>query len=240
MSNLPDGEVTTLTPRGSRPVQWLTRTDTNDGALVMGIMALDEYGLGRLRRLNGNVVDIGAHIGTVAIALAVDHPNIRIIAVEAVPENVEILRINIAHNGLGDRIKVIEAAACEPGRKSVKLQWNYSAAPNVDEAYIKDSRYIANMLEAEDSVSETHKVPGIDLDTIVEITGGAIELLKIDCEGCEWQFLKSPALAKVNIIIGEYHNKGGLASLQKLIAKTHTVEQTGGGDDIGMFMAVRR
>jgi FkbM family methyltransferase len=232
-----DGTVTLPSPRRSRILTWQTRTDTNDGALVVGIIANDEYGLGTLPVLSGTAIDIGAHIGTVALVLAADNPDLHVIAVEAVPENVEGLRINAARNGFD--MTIIEAAAAAPRTKTVDLLWNYRTADHADQAYVDDSRFIANIFDADGSESDTHTVNAVSLDTLMKGLD-RLALLKIDCEGCEWQFLRSKRVADVDIIIGEFHNKGGIGALRDLIGATHEVTQTSGAEDIGMFRAVRR
>lgn len=234
-----DGTISLPTPRRGRIVDWETRTDTNDAALVMGIIALDEYGLGQLPLLSGLAIDVGAHIGTIAIALAADHPDLHVIAVEPVPESVEGLRRNVTINGFDDRITIVAAAASAPGQKTTTLRWNYRSAANTDEAYIVDSRYIANIFGPADSESDTHRVKTVSLDDLAD-GYDRIALIKIDCEGCEWSFLRSSRVADVDLIIGEYHNGGGLDSLRRLIGETHDVEQTGGHEDVGTFRAVRR
>ena len=234
-----DGSVRLPSPRNGRLIEWLTRTDTNDGALVVGIIAIDEYDLGSLPALTGTAIDIGAHIGIVALALAADHPDLKVIAVEAVPENAEVLRANVEHNELEERVTVVEAAAAAPGTKTVKLLWDYRSAENADQPYVVDSRYIANIFNDEGSDGDWHTVKAVSLDTLMKGID-RLTLLKIDCEGCEWAFLRSPRVADVDLILGEYHNGGGLESLRALIGATHEVTQTGGGDDIGNFRAVRR
>ena len=234
-----DGTVALPSPRRGRLIEWRTRVSTNDGALVVGIIGSDEYKLGELPTLSGTAIDIGAHIGIVALALAADHPNLHVIAVEVVDYNVEGLRLNIEHNGLSDRITVIEAAADAPGVKSTKLLWNYRTAENTDQAYTDDSRYIANIFDAKASDADWHKVKSVSLDTLMDGID-RLALLKVDCEGCEWAFLRSKRVADVDLIIGEYHNNGGIETLRALIGSTHEVTQTGGQEDVGMFRAVRR
>jgi FkbM family methyltransferase len=233
-----DGNVRVTTPRRRREAFFHTRNDTNDAALVVGILRDDEYRLAGIRTLSGMAVDIGAHIGSVAIALALDHPDLRVIAVEAVPENVEVLRANVLANDLTDRIAVVEAAAAAPGRKRVSMLWGYRSAGNEPEAYVKDSRYIANIYDKR-ADADRHMVEAIDLDTIMDGLD-RIALLKVDCEGCEWAVLTSPRVADVEIILGEYHNGGGMTSLSELIGATHEVTQFAGSDDVGLFRAVRR
>jgi FkbM family methyltransferase len=232
-----DAAISLPTPRSGGLVEWLTRTDTNDAALVVGIIGKDEYGLGSLPRLTGTAIDIGAHIGIVTLALARDHSQLHVIAVEAVDLNAEVLRANVEHNGFGQRVTVVEAAAAAPGVKSVDITWNYRIADNADQAYVDDSRYIAGIFG--DANGETHKVPAVSLDSLMEGID-RLALLKIDCEGCEWAFLRSKRVKDVDIIIGEYHNGGGVAAIRALIGKTHEVTQTGGADDVGMFRAVAR
>jgi FkbM family methyltransferase len=219
-------------------VQYLTRTSTNDGALVVGIVVDDEYGLSSLPPLSGLAIDIGAHIGTVTLALATDHPDLRVIAVEPVPENMDVLRANVEANHLEDRITVVMAAAAAPETVTVPLTWNYRSAAREPEAYVRDSRYIAGIYEAVDADADTQDVTAVSLDSLMEGTE-RLALLKIDCEGCEWQFLRSPRIADVDLIIGEFHNAGGLDALRALLP-SHDVTQTGGHADVGTFRAVPR
>ena len=207
-----DAWVRLPSPRIGSIVTWHTRSDTNDGALVTGIIAL---------------------------ALAADHSDLKIIAVEPVPENVEGLRRNVEYNGFGDRVTVIEAAGDAPGVKTTKMLWNYRSAENVDQAYIDDSRYIANIFGPKGSDGDLHRVKAVSLDQLMEGLD-ELALLKIDCEGCEWKFLRSKRVADVRIILGEFHNGGAMASLEALIGATHEVTRLGGVDDIGVFRAVRR
>lgn len=232
-----DSDVSVRTPKYGRQLTFLTRSDTNDAALVVGIVIDDEYRLGRLPDLTGTVIDIGAHIGSVALSLARDH-DVNVIAVEVVPENCEVLRVNTEYNQLAERVRIIQAAASAPGRKTTSALWNYRSAGAEPPAYVKDSRYIANIYSAKDSDVDRHRVRAIDLDKLMDGID-RLALLKIDCEGCEWDFLRSPRVADVDIIIGEYHNAGGLAQLTAMLT-THDVEQVSGQADIGTFRAVRK
>lgn len=231
-----DSNLIVNTPKRRHEAIFYTRTDTNDGALVAGIVRDDEYNLADLPDLSGVAVDIGAHIGAVAIALAFDHPDLRVVAVEAVDENVAVLRRNVEANRLTDRITVIEAAAAAPGRKRVRMLWNYRSAGQEPAAYVKDSRFIGNIYEASDSDADAHMVEAIDLDTIMDGID-RLALLKLDCEGCEWAFLRSKRVKDVDLIIGEFHNGKRLPGLRAALPD-HAVTQTGGHDDVGIFRAV--
>lgn len=229
-----DGNVRVVTPKRKREAYFYTRNGTNDAALVLGLLQGDEYRLKQLPTLEGTAVDIGAHIGAVTIALALDHPDLRVIAVEAVPESCEVLRANVTANDLEDRVVVIQAAAAAPGRKRVSMRWGYENVGNEPEGYVHDSRYIANMYG---EGGDKHTVDAIDLDTIMDGLA-RLALLKIDCEGCEWAFLTSPRVKDIDLVIGEFHNGAGLDGLRAALP-VHDITQTGGSDDIGLFRAVR-
>ena len=232
-----DGNVRVTTPRRHREAFFHTRNDTNDAALILGIVRDDEYDLAKLSDLAGMAVDVGAHIGAVSVALALDHPNLQVIAIEAVPENVEVLRANILANDLTHRIAVVQAAAAAPGRKRVSMLWGYRSAGDEPVGYVTDSRYIANIYDKR-ADADRHTVKAIDL---AEVMDGLdrIALLKIDCEGCEWGFLASERTKDVDLIVGEFHNGAGIEGLCELLPD-HEVTQVGGLDDVGLFRAVRR
>ena len=235
------GDIAVTTARGHSAV-FLTRTDTNDAALIAGIIGNDEYLLGQIPAPSGWAIDIGAHIGAVAISLAIDYPELRVKAVEPVPDNAVVLLANAIHNKVDERVEVITAAAAEPGRKRVQVAWNYrSAGQKADQPYVNDSRYIANIFNPADPEVDVdrHMVKAVSLDDLMDGID-RVSLLKIDCEGCEWNFLRSPRVADVDLIVGEYHNGGGLESLRHLIGATHRIDQTGGQHDIGTFRAVRQ
>ena len=233
-------EVLVPTPAGHR-ARYATRPDTNDASLAWGIVAEDEYGLKHLPPLSGWVIDIGAHIGTVAVALAIDNPDVTIVAVEALPENVAVLRETVALNGLDERIHVIEAAAGAPGETDVPITYGWTQAENQPDDYIRESRFIGGMVGPNDT-STTLVCPAISLDAICEQFGiDEVALLKIDCEGCEWFVLRSPVVARCERIIGELHwgKQGTAKEFRALLEPTHEVVL----DDarvVSLFGAVRR
>lgn len=239
---------------GGHPVQFATRLETNDEALVNGILGGDEYGLASLEPLTGWIIDIGAHIGIVAVSLALDHPDTRVIAVEAIPDNATMIEFNAKLNGLADRITVISAGAGAPGQKVVPITYGYtwvgvsgSEHPEVPTGYVTDCRYIGNIFNYPEGEQEaiTEDRPGISLGAILRrYKIKRVSLLKIDCEGCEWAFLTDPAIAKVDRIIGEYHGSGtttptGMERVHALLDATHEVTWRR-GEDVGLFEAVVR
>ena len=84
------------TPRGNCVfVEW--RRDTVDSVVIAGTTGGDEYGTDALS-LSGWAFDIGSYIGTVAMVLAIDNAGLHVIALEPVPENLELCRRNVERN----------------------------------------------------------------------------------------------------------------------------------------------
>src|SRR4051812_14617952 len=191
-------------------VQMSTRGDTVDFDVCMSSIQEDEYRLGDHDRISGWAIDIGAHIGAVSIALAMDNPALKVLAVEIVPENIEALNVNAALNGVTDRVRVVHAAAGAPDELSRTCFMYPRSHPVASPEYVNKHRHIGNSFwslaydGAFDSTSVEMKVMSLgammkqhDIDEV--------EFLKIDCEGCEWAFLDTPDIAKVKHVIGEYH-----------------------------------
>ena len=83
---------------------------------------------------------------------------------------------------------------------------------------------------------EYEEVTTISLETILEMVGGKIGLLKIDIEGAEYDALYGKDLSKIKYITGEFHNFLGKEIKNKLfewIEKTHIEIYTNGGGMIG-------
>ncbi len=239
-----------ISPKG-RSLVFDTRPDTNDEALIAGLLTEDEYGLRDLPVLTGWIIDVGAHIGIVTLALAVDNPDAKVVAVEAIPENAELVARNIARNDLGFRVFVESAGAGAPGETSVPVIYGYvwvgkegGDSPVVDAGYVSQCRYIGNIFQYPDDQQEaiTEQRPGISLsDILAKYDIDRVSLLKIDCEGCEYRFLTDPAVDRVDRIIGEWHGGGtgpsGLPEIKRLLRKTHTVKPY---SDHSLFEAVHR
>lgn len=230
--------TTEVQTAGGHVAHFAVRDDTSDSALAYGVLAEQEYPFARLQGLSGWAVDIGAHIGIVTVGLALDNPDLQVIAVEALPENVEMLRLNVARNGLGDRVTVVSAAAGAAGEETVDITYGWSSAVNQPDGYMHDNRFIGGMVGGNET-SMTVTCPAVSLDVLTEGID-EVTLLKIDCEGCEWHFLTSPALSKVRRIVGEAHvgRHGTLADLRAMLADFEVTM-----DDslvVATFEAVRR
>lgn len=226
-----------LTPN-EHAVTLEVRPDTNDAAMAAAILNTDEYRLTGLS-LEGWALDIGSHIGTVALALAVDNPNLKVIAIEPVPENCEVIRASIALNHLEDRVYVEEASCGAPGQKTLPCRYDFTDADWHDKPGIHDSRWVGNVWR-EDShpVATLIDSPVITLAGLANKYAATFRFCKIDCEGCEVHVFANGA-GLVQEIIGEFHDNL-LPQLTELLEPTHNIEVLDDKGGIGMFRAVLR
>ena len=231
----------------SAPIRSAYRQGTNDLSCIGATNTLwgfagNEYLLRDHHDLKGWAIDVGAHIGSVAVALAVDYPDLRVLAVEALAENCAVMRATIEQNDITN-LEVIEAAATDKPRKRVPIAYGWSSAATLDDDYVQNSRFIGGMLE--DPSGTTAFPPGVSLSSLVaKYEIDRICFMKIDCEGCEWQFLRSPDIGRVDEIIGEYHFGGKLEGIREILDATHDVTFIASEDPIespvGIFRALRR
>lgn len=160
---------------------------TLDGARLhvpgsVGIRLSTVLGNRRIHRLmepglvpGATVVDVGANIGcnTVHAATRVG-PTGRVIAVEPAGDNLEVLRRNVAQNGLTN-VEIMEmAAGAERGTRTFYLRGDISAV---------NSFYVESVYA---SVTDVVSVPVAPLDDLVK---GEADLVKIDVEGAELEVL---------------------------------------------------
>jgi FkbM family methyltransferase len=164
----------------------------------------DSYGLQDISFRPGDVViDIGAHVGLVSIYLAKRCPFLRIHAFEPYRPNYENCAENLFLNGVSN-VRLHPQAVSGHGGPVVlrSLQRNTGGAtalfdmPGAEAAAPVDSRTLddifASFLEPEERC----------------------RLLKIDCEGMEYEILSQcQALDRVDYLAGEFHEGEQLPSV---------------------------
>lgn len=217
-----------VSPNG-RTVLLDCREGTNDEMMARSCLDEDEYGL-RGHPPIRTAADIGAHIGPVAIGLALDHPEARIVAVEPVAANVELLRANLSRNGVADRVDVVHGAATHPRRRTVRVAWDFDG-----HEIATMHRFVGNQPMPRGTVQQVVEVPAVSLAAVLDRLGSSCDLLVTDCEGAEYGLLADRAVSAVSEIRGEYHR--GWGDLERLLAATHSLTRIRGDEQVGGFAA---
>ncbi len=158
-------------------------------ALVMliGIVLNDTYGLRRFENL-GNIVDIGANIGIFSIHAATLFPQAKILAYEPCCETFNNLEKNV--NSFNIQVYPY-AVGQQAGKVNLSVEGDLTACYVADNnsSYLKSSQ-VCDM---------------ISFQEIVDQLDGKIELLKLDCEGSEYEIIQSPSFNCVEYVVGEFH-----------------------------------
>jgi FkbM family methyltransferase len=227
------------TPKGNPLPLWY-RIGTNDWNTANASATEDEYHLRDLPTLTGVAVDIGGYLGSVGIALAIDHPGLRVVIVEPVPENAELIARNIAENNVS-RIELLPLAAAAPSVQSTTVRYRYRGSELADHHAFVGNISLIEGTGATDIPHDEQIVACVSLSAITAIYG-PIAFLKIDCEGCEWSALDDPTARETPLIIGEWHPTGGKtqADLVALLGTTHDLTFEGPIAGPQEFTAVRR
>ncbi|MBI4976113.1 MAG: FkbM family methyltransferase [Spirochaetes bacterium] len=159
------------------------------------------YNLDRIMFEAGDIiVDIGANVGVVSIYLAKCFPFTTVYAYEPVPDNYRHLTMNIAANGVTN-IKPFNRAVTADGRDiTINVSFDNSGGATAWAPKADDIKY--------------DQIPSTTVDTILtENRISKCKLLKIDCEGGEYEaLLHARKLSRVEYLSGEFHTNSFLTS----------------------------
>jgi FkbM family methyltransferase len=141
------------------------------------------------------VMDIGAHIGDFSVQVAQRCPTGRVIAIEPLEEHVRILKSHVTMNGCAHVTCVHSAVGAVEGTTELKVDGAQSRRHSGSGLVEKVRQTTLARLMDE------HNVPHLDL-------------LKLDCEGAEWDILPASeqVLPRIRQICMEYHNERGWTS----------------------------
>jgi FkbM family methyltransferase len=172
--------------------------DPSTNGCIVEIVERNEYRLEQFtNRENGSFIDIGANCGIATIILAKQNPNSIVYSFEPDPSVYKVLEKNITINNLSNVI-LFNKAMCRKETKTIELCLH----PN--------SRG-GNTTCAEKTVfGKNTIVECVSFDEIIDkYKISSIELLKIDCEGAEYEIVYESERFKeriVKAIVGEFHN----------------------------------
>lgn len=143
------------------------------------------------------IIDLGGNIGLAALYFAIKYPQSRIVSVEPLPQNFQLLWRNL--EGL------ISSRRCMPLQAAV-----WSSAKNLVADPSKPAeRYNAFAVrEPAAGTSADGPVSGLTMATIIGQSGfGAIDLVKIDIEGAETELFRGDLdwLTQTRAVAIEFH-----------------------------------
>jgi FkbM family methyltransferase len=128
----------------------------------------------------GTVIDVGANVGLHSIQLARRVPGLQVHACEPVGHTFELLKLNIAKNGVGDQVHARQVALAETAgtvRLTRHLQFCNFVVP--------DGATVA--------AGASEEVRSQTLDDLVAELGGGVDAIKCDVEGAELSVLRGSA-----------------------------------------------
>lgn len=145
------------------------------------------------------VLDLGAHKGVFAVRAAL--AGAEVTAVEPEARNLELLRRNLAANGV-ERVRVCAAAVAPAGGEGWLLRrnsWSHGLEPFPDDP----------------PVVPRERVPLVGFAELVAGAGPGLDLVKMDAEGAERAVLQAASaetLGRVRRLVIEYHPIDELAA----------------------------
>lgn len=145
---------------------------------------------------HSTVIDIGANIGTYTVYAATSARNTKVYSFEPLPNSYDVLTENIRINHLEDRVFPFRVGVASK-KETRKL-------------YVGDGSPFHSLYSGGRDGRPCVDIPCVSLGDILDENGiDACDLLKIDCEGAEYEILYSTpgsCFAKIREIRMEYHN----------------------------------
>ena len=192
------GRSVEVADSGKAHVQQVLAEVQNGGIYDDALSAVSEqFGAGN------TVIDIGGNFGAFSMAVKIKAPSVRLYTFEAIPTNCANLKANMHENALDDDWTFsCEALGSSDGETltfSVDIEHSGGGSSAYDKP--KDHPSLLDGRHAFFDVSSSR------LDTILDRYDiKHIHALKIDCEGCEYDVLKSSRRIKdIDIIVAEFH-----------------------------------
>lgn len=165
------------------------RDNTWDSNIWNSIVHGNEYGI--VQPWPHNVIDIGGHIGSFSFKMLSQHGTKKVVILEPNIDNYNLLINNLQEFILQNKV----------------IAFNRGIGPPNSKISINNSNLGVNTGGSFYAPSDSG-VDSISLDDLIDVVDdGSPILLKIDCEGCEYEALVScTKLNKINCIVGEFHN----------------------------------
>lgn len=184
------------------------------------------------------IIDIGAGIGDFSIYAAYGNPHAVIYAVEPFADSFQLLIENLTLNAV-DNVIAFQSAI-----------WGHSGELKLDFSRGEPLQIVSQGVEKTKDDAALMPVQAISLEDFLSGQGiEQVDLLKMDCEGAEYEILlhaSSPVIQKIDRLVMEYHDLSAGRDHQVLL---QFLEEEGFHvtkhanivhDDIGYLFASRR
>jgi FkbM family methyltransferase len=231
----PDGSTSTYTWQGN---VLHFRPGTSDTGLVNNILlkgTRSEYAPPKEFRVDykriRTVLDVGANIGLSALYFATIFPNAAVHAFEPAIDNLTLLRKNTKAIGR------IHCHAFGLGDRDAEL-----ALFRSDDANNFGGFSLHDHTGTDSGKAQLITVRRTDA-ALRELGLNAVDVIKVDTEGSEWEILTSmaaPTLAGTKLIMGELHGRRDFALLDFLQPLFHIGLKKGVRNRLFNFYAIRR
>lgn len=198
------------------------------------------------------IFDVGANIGVMGVRMVQRYPQAQVYSFEPIPPIYEVLKANAQRHGAGRFHTFNCGVGAGPGRLKFTYYPNSPALSTSNpEQWDKDPEALVRAVKGSTQhappqlrwtrflpgfihriVAKRMRTGGIQVDcplrTISDVVAeqkvDRIDLLKIDCEGAEWDVLMGIAPTdwpKVQQVVVEVHDTNGRADQVKALLKTH-------------------
>jgi len=171
------------------------------GWVFRDVILDDEYGLEQLSLQPRSILDVGANVGMFSLWAGANFPDAAIHAYEPNVGLQSYLRENIGQ------------VAANLHAEGVSGQDGLGSLSQEGESMVGQCKE-----------SETGDIPVVSLQTAIKRMGGAVDLLKLDCEGAEWRILEHPeAFKSVRCVRMEYHLIDPSHSINRLLGAFESI-----------------
>lgn len=191
----------------SRTATFEIRPDTTDQTVIDEVWDERVYVTHQDELEGKRVLDIGANIGAFSV-LAAKLGAISVVAVEPQPDNHKLLKLNVGYNDVGYMVECHQFAVGEYA----------STVLIVDEGGAAHTEHVGTSSQW----GVAHQVDQVGFVDLIE-SFGPFDLVKIDVEGAEWEFLRNigDIADQVGAMIIEHH---GPQMIDGMDAHVHLTE----------------